>query len=289
MDNAVLLKTLENKLEQLSKLENTNKNLNKQLVELNEKLKESERLKTHFISNVMNELINPFSSILGLSGSIIQLGGNQMDKAKNLATMIYNEAFNIDFQLSNIFMAARIEAGEISPNASKTEINGIIGQLIRNYYPDIKKKKLKLIFTNQSTDDTSLPFYFPTDHEKFRFIINNLLNNAIKYSPENGRVGITLLVADSILNINIMDEGKGIPEGMIDEVFDRFKQIDNSVNTLNPGHGLGLSIVKALVETLNGTITAETQSGKGSVFNIQLPALETNQIATATDINELLF
>jgi signal transduction histidine kinase len=289
MSNKELIKTLREKLNKLDTLEKTNKNLSEQIQNLNDKLKESEQLKTNFISNVMNELVNPFSSILGLSENIVHLENDQMDKAKAIASMIYNEAVNIDFQLTNIFTAARLEAGETAPVVSKVDVISLIKSIIENYQTVILKNKIEIELKNRVSKDMTRLYYFNTDLEKLKLIVNNRLSNAIKYSPKEGKILVEVSIEEKMLIVRFTDSGSGINQSDLKEIFDRFKQLDKSVSTLNPGHGLGLSIVKALTDLLSGEITVSSAEGKGTTFTLKLPEFSDEETRAISDPDGILF
>lgn len=288
MKNNELLNEIKTRFEKIDKFEKINNELNNKLISLNEKLKESEKLKTNFISNVMNELINPFSSILGLSENIMHLEDSDLQQSRKIASMIYNEAFNIDFHLSNIFTAARIEAGELSLMGTNVDIVKLIRNLISENKYKIKKQKLNVSVNTEPGKEMQRLYHFKTDHEKLKIIFNNLLNNTIKYSPEGKNIKINVSFSDDDLIVSFADEGKGFPVDKLDEIFDRFKQLNSSVHNLNPGQGLGLSVVNALIELLNGQIEA-TSDENGSKFIVKLPEMEIDETGTSGNVNELLF
>lgn len=288
MKNNELLDEIKTRFNELNKLEKINNELNDKLISLNDKLKESEKLKTNFISNVMNELVNPFSSILGLSENIMHLEDPDLQQSKKIASMIYNEAFNIDFHLSNIFTAARIEAGELSLFITNVDIVKLIKNLVSDNKYKIEKQKLKVTVNTLTGKEMESLSHFKTDNEKIKIIFNNLLNNAIKYSPEGKTIKINVSFENGTLAASFTDEGKGFPVDKINEIFDRFKQLNSSVHNLNPGQGLGLSVVKALIDLLDGQIAASSDQ-KGSTFTIKLPEMETDETGSSADLNEMLF
>lgn len=260
-----------------------------QLKEVNKKLAESESLKSHFISNITNEIVNPFSSILGLAKNIITVEEGNSSQIKKMAELIHSEAFNLDFQLKNIFAAAEIEAGEILPQISKVDITQVINGQIEYFQPEICKKKIKILFNNRLPKTETEIFYFKTDAEKITLIISNLLSNAIKYSYESGVIEILLYIENNNLYFCITDNGIGISPQNQKIIFDRFTRIDNGINSLNRGHGLGLSINKAFIELLDGTIEVESQENQGSLFRIVIPESNIEIDDVATDSNEIFF
>jgi signal transduction histidine kinase len=256
----------------------------------NEHLAESESLKSHFISNITNEIINPFASILGLSKNIIAVKDNNIDKIKNMAELIHSEAFELDFQLKNIFTAARIEAGEADPEIIKTDINLLISSIISAYKYKAEQKQLKINFSLELDKNLIEGHYFETDPEKLKLIISNLLNNGIKYSNAANRIEIKGWMDNNTLKIAVKDYGIGIDKKDLAVIFDRFKRLDSSINSLNPGHGLGLSVTKALIDLLNGDIEIQSKRSLGSVFTISIPqAMASDTEGYAMDGNQFIF
>ncbi len=261
-----------------------------ELKNVNKKLTESEALKSHFISNITNEIVNPFASILGLSKNIIASKDNDIDKIKNMAELIHSEAFELDFQLNNIFTAAKIEAGEANPEIIKTDVNMLINSVISAYKYKAEQKQLKVHFDFEIDKELSEKIYFNTDPEKLRLIISNLLSNSIKYSYAANRIEIKGWIENNTLKISVKDYGIGINKKNLETIFDRFKRVDSSINSLNPGHGLGLSVTKALIDILNGNINIVSKQNIGSMFIIEIPQAEIaeNQ-GYAIDGNEFIF
>lgn len=256
----------------------------------NENLAESEALKSHFISNITNEIVNPFASILGLSNNIIASGENDIAKIKNMAELIHSEAFELDFQLKNIFTAARIEAGEAQPDCIKTDIKLLIESIVGAYKYKAEQKQLKINFNFELDQTLSEGSYFRTDPEKLKLIISNLLSNSIKYSNAANRIDVKGWIDENKLKIAVKDYGIGIDPKNLQVIFDRFKRIDSTINSLNPGHGLGLSVTKALLDILNGEIDIKSKRSVGSVFTIAVPQSEsTNTDGYAIDGNEFIF
>ena len=244
----------------------------KELKKVNEKLKESESLKSHFLSNVTNEIVNPFASILGLSQSIMALNISEYEKIKPLAQLIHAEAFNLDFQLKNIFAAAKIEAGLAQPELTNVNINSLIESIIENYKYKAQQKELKIKFHYRSNKPGNNTQEFPTDSEKLKLIMSNLLNNSIKYSNAAQKIEINSSIsANDELVITVKDYGVGIKPEDQEKLFDRFVKGESTIHSLNEGYGLGLSVAKSYVESLEGKITIESELNKGATFTIYLP------------------
>ncbi len=265
--------------------------LTKQLKEVNAKLEESEALKTHFISNITNEIINPFAAILGLSRSILDAKRESWDKVISMVQLIHSEAFNLDFQLKNIFAAAKLEAGEWKPEIMNVDINQVIENTIQSFKYESDKKGVKLNYEIEVSPGIEKSFYFLTDPEKLRIILSNLVNNAIKYSHSDSEAIIKAWVEDNKLCISVTDFGIGVSEENQQIIFDRFKRLDTGINSVNRGHGLGLSVNKAIIDLLDGDISLDSKPEEKTVFTIKLPSGDMSDSidATSDDGNEFMF
>lgn len=232
---------------------------------LNKNLKESESMKSNFISNIMNEVYNPFSSILSMSENIMELKEKNISKAPDLARIIYREAAQLDFHLQNIFSAATIEAGLETIENTNFNLNEILVSLHKKFALDIKNKNLKI--NTNLTDNKEFIVY--SDKHKLCLILTNLFSNSIKYSPDNGQIDFYVSLESNNIVIKVKDEGEGIPSEKSKEIFDRFKRLDNTVNSVSGGYGLGLSIVNAYLELLKGEI--EISNSEGTSVEIIIP------------------
>jgi signal transduction histidine kinase len=278
-----LLLELDKRFKECKNMLNEQKELSGELVLANQKLMESEAMKTHFISSITNEIINPFSSILGLSRNILLVKNEDWEKARNMARLIHSEAFSLDFQFRNIFAAANIEAGELFLECAKVNLAELMNNVVDSFRHEADKKNIHISVEN------NLPSVsFTTDNDKLKLIISNLLSNAIKYNINNGTLIIKLQLSANDLVLSIRDTGIGINSHHKDLIFDRFKRIDDQINSVNRGHGLGLSIVKSLVELLSGSIEVHSESGLGSEFIIVIPESDNcNSLYSITDENDL--
>lgn len=248
-----------------------------QLKVVNRKLEESEELKSHFISNIRNEIINPFASIMGLSKEIINPENVDLNKIKAFGKMIYQEAFDLDFQLKNIFAAAAIEAGDLIPDISIIEIDSFFKNIINYYETKAQGKNLiiELDYQNLTENQTNT---FKTDPDKLKIIFSNLLVNAIDHSYSTSeKLIVKVRLNYESLMFSVIDFGKGIKIEDQDIIFDRFKRLNNHIHTLNKGHGLGLSIAASYSEVLGGNIKLQSEVNKGSSFNVFISEANDNK------------
>jgi signal transduction histidine kinase len=269
LDNERLLRELQERNTLLNHSLAEQQELNNELLEVNRKLHESEALKSHFLSNISNEIVNPFTAITNLARSILKTGENDFGTIRKMTSLILCEALHLDFQLKNIFMAAAIEAGEVSCEYRPADLNKIIGQIVDSYTDDAQKKKIKVNISIENSSD------WITDPEKFELIFINLFNNALLFTRENSTIGIGLKNGEKGLHLEVKDQGNGMDSDELNMIFDRFKRLENRINSINRGNGLGLSITKALVDLMDGVIEIESEKGTGSVFRVFLPKHET--------------
>lgn len=250
---------------------------------LNMKLEESEKLKSHFISNITNEIVNPFSSILGLSKSILSVDKENWKKVNSMVAMIHSEAFSLDFQLKNIFAAAKIEAGEIYPEIGRVNIDNLVRSVSDSFRLEALKKKLsiELVFGVEEERIKN----FRTDPEKLKLILSNLINNAVKFSYEESVISVNIKVAGPNLIISVLNTGVEISEGYKQFIFDRFKRADSDITSVNRGHGLGLSIIRSLLDLLGGEISFNSDNVNGTKFIISIPESDEQDDSFTTSLN----
>lgn len=265
------------------------KMMTRKLEDVNKRLQESESLKSNFLSNIRNEIINPLTSILVMSDEITTGKSGGCEECSTMAGIIYAEAFNLDFQLRNIFAAAEIEAGEAYPAVSIVDVPKLMSHVIGLYRPIAGQKRVNINF--DWSGETGQEHLFKTDSGKLHTVVSNLLSNGIKYSLEGGCVSMKAWRHEGCLNIVAEDSGIGIDESDQQVIFERFKQLETGTTKSYLGQGLGLCVTKALVELLNGTISVASIKGKGSIFTVLIPESTTD---TEVDVfsdegNEFLF
>lgn len=258
------------------------------LESVNEKLRQSESLKSDFLSNIRNEIINPLASILGLARQIVDRKPDGRT-AQEMAAAIHHEAFDLDFQMRNIFTAAELEAGDAGLSVANTDVATLIRGLIAAFGHKAGDKRLTVEFDCRGCADGTLSF--KTDPDKLQKVLANLLANAIEFNLEGKRVLIAAGRDGDRLTVSIRDEGIGIPEKDRKKVFDRFVQLETGVRKRHRGHGLGLSITKTLAELLGGAVTLTSEEGKGCLFTVSIAEQEQGHDVDVLsgDGNEFLF
>lgn len=263
--------------------------MNEKIEKLNVKLAESERLKSDFLSNIRNEINNPLTSILGLSREIAAAKKDEQTKQR-MAQSIYDEAFELDFQLRNIFIAAELEAGETQLHISRVDVAAFIKNLVGAFSRKAQKKNLTIAFACRGAEPEDQGLLFKIDAEKLHLVLANLLANAIEFNNEGKTVRIEARKENGVLQVSIADEGIGVPMHERERLFDRFHQLDRGSTKKHRGHGLGLSTTKALVEMLGGKVSVADADGGGCVFRIAVPeAPDAGDGVLSESGNEFLF
>ncbi|MBF0165686.1 MAG: HAMP domain-containing histidine kinase [Magnetococcales bacterium] len=264
------------------------KMISKKLEDVNHKLQLSEQVKSNFVSHMKNEINNPLSCILGLSQ---QLKESSVDPATvaAVASLIYNEAFSLDFQLRNIFAAAELESGDTTLQVSMLDINTLISSTIESFKHLIDDKRLTVHFTPQGDENRRL--LFKTDAEKLGLTFSNLLSNAIEFNQEDGQITVRAEIVDDLLTLTVSDTGIGIDMSQLHRLFDRFVQGESGMRKSHKGHGLGLSITQAVLDLMQGTVSVNSPDRQGATFTISVPELPSDAEADAfsVDGNDFLF
>lgn len=245
--------------------------LTKELKDVNYKLSESEAHKSHFISHITNEINNPFTSILGLAKNITDMPSGNEHKMRQMAKLIYDESYVLDFQLKNVFAAAKIEAGNIAPHFSKTEITGMLKRVAGSVEHLAQKISVGIELINNLPINDSKEYYLHIDAEKLETVLVNLCNNAIKFAKPGTSVFIGANVSsDEIIEFSFTNFGKTLSDEEMSEMFDRFKRLEENINSINPGQGLGLSVAKAYAQILDGEMTVTSTEKEGNTFTLKL-------------------
>jgi signal transduction histidine kinase len=252
---------------------------------VNRRLQESEATKSNFLSNIRNEINNPLASIMGLSKQL-STADMRPSKVREVAEAVFSEAFDLDYQLNNIFLAAELEAGESELGIAEVELDKFIARIIASFEHKIDAKNLNVKLECLKPGENAS---FMTDPLKLKSILTNLIANAIEFSFEGKTVTVTVSRQDGGIAIAVSDLGPGIATEERDRIYDRFRQLDSGVSKTHRGHGLGLSIVKSLLNQLGGTVEFTSVAGEGCRFTITLPEAQGAPDVFAEEGNEFIF
>lgn len=235
------------------------------LIQAKENAEQSNRLKSSFLANISHEIRTPMNGILGFT-DLLKSPNLTDERQKEYIGIIKQSGNRLLAIINDLISIAKIESGQIDLYFSEIQINNELDYIHSFYTPEVQEKKIDLILNYPLT--YKQPVF--TDKEKVLAILSNLLNNAIKFT-ETGTIEFGYKVKNDLLEFYIKDTGIGIPKNKFNDIFERFTQADLSITRGHDGAGLGLSISKAYVEILDGTIWLESEEGKGTCFYFTIP------------------
>ncbi|HJH29225.1 MAG TPA: hypothetical protein C5S51_05970 [Methanosarcinaceae archaeon] len=223
--------------------------------------------KDKFLANMTHELKTPLNSIIGFSELLHDdKAGTLNQKQSRYISNVLTSSKHLLEIVNDILDISKIESGTVELQYEKIPIYAIFNDISTTMSP-LASKKTITIESNIEPDLTTIM----ADQNKIKQILYNLVNNAIKFTPEDGHVTINVFRREDMLQVEVEDSGIGIPKVDIDKIFHPFVQLDGSTAREYEGTGLGLSIVKRFVELHNGKIWVESELGKGSTFTFTLP------------------
>ncbi|HYX05867.1 MAG TPA: ATP-binding protein [Bacteroidales bacterium] len=245
---------------------------NKELKGAKDRAEESDRLKSAFLANISHEIRTPMNSIIGFS-ELLQNPDLTSEKRLYYATILKDNSNRLLSLVNDVLDISRIETGQVRLNFETVYPHEVIDKLVKNYNERMIAKGLKLEINNEKgTNGQNLV----TDSLKLYQILNNLLSNALRFT-EKGSITISYGFSNGICNFCVRDTGIGIPKESISKIFERFYQVEDKMTRNEGGTGIGLSIVKKLVQMLGGEIWIESKPAEGSAFIFTLPCLPPNR------------
>ncbi len=227
------------------------------------KAESANRMKSEFLASMSHELRTPLNGIMGYAELLREstTGENQ-----EFAGVILDSSEHLLDLVNSILDLAKIESGKMELVMRPEPLRTLIDKIVRTYQPPAAKKGLELAVT--LADD--LPADFVCDATRVVQVLNNLISNAIKFT-DHGRVEVRVSRVDDELEFVVADSGCGIAPDMLSHVFERFSQADNFLTRRHQGTGLGLALVKELVDLMGGSVNVRSELEKGSEFIVRLP------------------
>ncbi len=239
------------------------------LRESEERLRQADRRKDEFLAMLAHELRNPLAPISS-AAELLQMG--KLDDARVLRTsqIIGRQVRHMTSLVDDLLDVSRVTRGLVELDHAMLDINHIVADAVEQVTPLIRAQRHQLEL--HLTPDTTL---VQGDRKRLVQVLTNVLNNAAKYTPEGGRIQLRTVVRDGQVLIEVQDNGIGMAPELVARAFDLFAQAERTSDRSSGGLGLGLALVKSLVELHHGTARCESAGvGKGSAFTICLPRLE---------------
>ncbi|MCY4437156.1 MAG: ATP-binding protein [Chloroflexi bacterium] len=230
------------------------------------RIRQVETTRKEFVSNVSHELRGPLAAVKILAESLASGALKEKKRAKDFLRRINSEIDRMTAMVNELMELSRLESEQASLQLVPLDLQPLIAELDEEHRERSEKRKIVL--------DVTLPQQLPRvrgDEEKLRQVLDNLLNNAVAFTPEDGRISLSAQQENGTVCLRVADTGVGIPRKHLPHIFERFYKVDRSRQS--EGFGLGLAIVKHIVQAHGGEIHAESVEGQGTTFTVVLPAV----------------
>lgn len=233
----------------------------------------NENSQRQFVSNVSHELRTPLTSMSAYIDALVEGAWKDPNIAPKFLSVTQQETDRMIRMINDLLSLSRMDRGTAKIELEWVNLNDFLSHILDRFDMIVKsdskngqKKKysIKRLLGNQA-------LWVEIDTDKMMQVIDNIMNNAIKYSPDGGVITVRLIQSQDRVVLSIADQGLGIPRKDLDKIFDRFYRVDKARSRAQGGTGLGLAIAKEIVEAHKGRIWADSSEGKGSTFFISLP------------------
>ena len=231
------------------------------------RVESSQKSQRDFVANVSHELKTPLTSIQGFAQAILDETADTPEARRQAAHIIYNEAGRMHRMALDLLDLARLDAGTADLKMSLVDLNALLQNILEKFAPRAQQSGIAL--------ELDIPQNLPTlvgDGDRLAQVFTNLVDNALKFTPAGGQITLSAANAGAQMEISITDSGIGVPKEVLPRLFDRFYQVDPSRSGGGVhGAGLGLAIVREVIEAHNGKISVRSEVGHGTTFVIHLP------------------
>lgn len=228
-------------------------------------LKELDKMKSDIIVIVSHELRTPLTSIKGYVELVLDgTMGPITESQRKCLEIAEDNIKRLKRLIESMLDLSKIERGELEMNMEEIGIKHFVEKILSSLKPLADEKNINM---NHDVEDIAIK----GDKDRIAQVLTNLVENAIKFTPINGNIGVNAFKENEYAHITVTDNGPGIPEKDLCRIFDRFYQVDSSAKRKKGGSGLGLAVCKSIVEAHGGSIWVESKHGKGSTFHILLP------------------
>jgi len=231
-----------------------------------------------FVANVSHELKTPLTSIQGFAQAILDGTAQDQESQQHAAQVVYDEAQRLQRLVEDLLELARMDTGQIDFHKDRVEITMLLSAVV---------ERLSVKAAEAGVNVINKVGQLPTligDGDRLAQVFMNLIDNAIKHTPEGGQVSLWGEYAEGWISIHVEDTGPGIPEEELSRIFERFYQLDKArPGGMDRGVGLGLAITREIVRSHQGRLVAQSEPGRGSRFTVQLPVVRADDTTLAVD------
>jgi len=229
----------------------------------NEQLQRLSKAKSDFVAIVSHEFRTPLTGIQGFS-ELMRDQITNLDEMREYSADINREAERLNRMINELLDLDRMEAGSMTLHLEAVDVGALVTRIVASTGPRAPRHRLSVEI------DASLP-PLAADHDKLTQVIVNLLDNAIKYSPDGGEIVLGAHADNGVAHLTVRDQGLGIPPDALDDVFERYSRIESARHRPIHGTGLGLPIVRQIAELHGGRAWAECNPGRGTTLHVTLP------------------
>jgi two-component system phosphate regulon sensor histidine kinase PhoR len=241
-------------------------------------LRRLERLRQEFVANVSHELKTPLSVIKACTETLINGAGDEPEFRASFLQQVAEQAERLHALILDLISLARIESGEEMFEFEPVDVGAAVHACAERQRARAEGKDQKLEVIAPAS---GVALHVWADDEAVGHILDNLVDNAVKYTPAGGRIEVRWRIDGDRVCIEVADTGIGIPERDLPRIFERFYRVDKARSRELGGTGLGLSIVKHLVQAMHGSVEAKSQIGVGSTFRVRLPLFQETALSSA--------
>jgi two-component system sensor histidine kinase SenX3 len=239
----------------------------------------TEEIRNDFVANVSHELKTPVGAISLLAEALDDAAGDPA-AVRRFAGRMHKESARLSALVQDIIELSRLQGADVVRQGKAVDLNTVIADAAdRNKLP-AESKRIEIVVGGR----TDAPVF--GDPDLLMTAFRNLIDNAVRYSPEGTRVGVGLRSRDGLSQVSVTDQGAGISPDEQERIFERFYRVDAARSRQTGGTGLGLSIVKHVVSNHGGEVTVWSQPGQGSTFTVRLPQMETEDDGGSADIRD---
>ncbi len=229
----------------------------------------AERMRQDFVANASHELKTPLAVIRSSVETLIDGAAEDPEVRTTFLEQILNEADRLAELIKDMLMLSRIESGALRLELCAVALGKAITDCMERHHPRADAKTLTMVEKPPTDMPADVPVW--ADPDALRQILDNLVDNAIKYTPNGGRITVRWSATRDTVDFEVEDTGIGIPAADVNRVFERFYRVDKARDRAQGSTGLGLSIVKHLVQAMRGQVRMDSTFGKGTTFRIALP------------------
>jgi signal transduction histidine kinase len=239
-----------------------------ELTKANKRLQEVDNVKSEFVSVAAHQLRTPLTGIKWSYTALLEKDTGPINSVQK--EIIEKGLETIDYAISvinDLLNTARLEEGKTDFNFTVQPIGPVIQEILNQHKAVIAEKKISMVVDVP----LSSSFSFKFDKERLAIVFDNILSNAVKYTPPGGKISLKSFRREKDIQFKITDTGIGIPKKDIDKIFSKFYRSKNAVGFETSGSGLGLYVAKTIIKKHGGTITLESEENQGTTFTIALP------------------